>query len=167
MYTVCPSHLVLRTPGGPNCLTALFLGKADIMTQQCKRRILNDNFEPIWIRSPDFKYWIYSFSTPTQVAVQCRQAEKPSKFEPSYQVTLIGTGILPSSSSCYVHPEIFKLLPHSFGRTKLEQNSYQVTKRGQYFLFIFLFITYCRNWAGTRWQKYIIHLYISNSRNTI
>jgi hypothetical protein len=30
---------------------------------------------------------------------------------------LEGTGILPNSSSCYVHAENFKLLPHSLGKT--------------------------------------------------
>ncbi len=83
---------------------------------------MNDDFEPIWIRSPDFKYWIYSLSAPTQVTVQCREAEPPSNFEQSYQVTLKGTGVLPNSSSCYIHSETFKLLPHSFGRSEVTLN---------------------------------------------
>ena len=120
LYTVCPSDLVLRTPGGQNCLTALFLGKVDVMTQLCKRLVLNDDFEPTWIRSPDFKYWIYSLSKPVQVTVQCREAEPPSNFRPSYQTTLSGTGILPNFSSCYIHSETFKLLPHSFGKSEIK-----------------------------------------------
>jgi hypothetical protein len=58
LYVVCPSDLVLRTPGEPNCLTALFLGKVDIVPQMCKRLVLSDKFAPVWIRSPDFKYWM-------------------------------------------------------------------------------------------------------------
>jgi hypothetical protein len=69
-----------------------------------------------------FKYRIYSLSNPTQVTVQCREAESPSNFEPSYQATLSGTGILPNSSSCYIHSEVFKLLPHSFGRSEATLN---------------------------------------------
>ena len=119
IYTVCPSDLILRTAGRPNCIIALFLGKTDVMTQLCKRLILSDNSEPIWIRSPDFKYWIYSLSAPTQVTVQCREAEPPPNFEPSYQVTPKGTGVLQNSSACYVHSKTFKLLPHSFGRSEV------------------------------------------------
>ena len=54
LYTVCPPDLVLKTPGGPNCVIALFLGKADVMSRICRRLILNDDFESAWIRSPDF-----------------------------------------------------------------------------------------------------------------
>ena len=120
--TVCPSDSVLRTPSEPNCLVALFLGKVDVTTHLRKRLILEDNFEPVWIRSPDSQYRIYSLSNPTQVTVQCQGAELPSNFEPSYQVTLSGTGVLPNSSSCYIHSEIFKLLPHSFGRSEVTLN---------------------------------------------
>ena len=31
LYTVCPSDIVLRTAREQNCLTALFLGKMDIV----------------------------------------------------------------------------------------------------------------------------------------
>ena len=68
---------MLRTPNEPSCLAALFLGKADVMTHLCKRLILEDKFEPVWIRSPDSQYWIYSLSNPTQVTVQCGEAEPP------------------------------------------------------------------------------------------
>ena len=35
------------------------------------------------------------------------------------QITLQGTGILPNSSSCYIHAENFKILPHSLGRATI------------------------------------------------
>jgi len=34
---VCPSDMVLRTAGEPDCLIALFLGKTDIMLSKCRR----------------------------------------------------------------------------------------------------------------------------------
>jgi len=58
-YTVCPSDFVLRKPGQQSCLIALFFGKMDIVLRKCKRLILNEDFESIWIRSPDSKYWVY------------------------------------------------------------------------------------------------------------
>jgi hypothetical protein len=117
LYTVCPSDIVLRTAGESNCLIALFLGKAYIMFSKCKRLILHEMFEPIWIRSPDSSYWIYSLSMPERITMQCREAGSPSKVKQSYSVKIQGTGILPNSSSCYIHAEGFKLLPHSLGKT--------------------------------------------------
>jgi hypothetical protein len=117
LYTVCPSDMVLETAAEPDCLIALFLGKTEIMLAKCKRLILSDSFKPVWIRSPDSSYWIYSLSTPQRVTVQCQEVGSPPTTKLSYQVMLTGTGILPNSSSCYVHAESFKLLPHSLGKT--------------------------------------------------
>jgi hypothetical protein len=117
LYTVCPSDIVLRTAGEPNCLIALFLGKADIMFSKWKRLILHESFEPIWIRSPDSNYWIYSLSTPQRITMQCQETGSPSNSKQSYSVIIQGTGILPNLSSCYIYAEGFKLLPHSLGKT--------------------------------------------------
>jgi hypothetical protein len=54
LYTVCPVDMMLKTAGGPNCLTTLFLGKTDIALTKCKRLIISESFEPVWIRSPVF-----------------------------------------------------------------------------------------------------------------
>jgi hypothetical protein len=56
LYTVCPSDMVLRTATESNCLIALFLGKTDVIFSTCKRLVLNETFEPVWIRSPDASY---------------------------------------------------------------------------------------------------------------
>ena len=77
---------------------------------------MNETFEPIWIRSPDARYWIYSLNSPQQVTVQCQEVGSPPTAKTSYQLLLQGTGILPNPS-CYIHAESFKLLPHSLGRT--------------------------------------------------
>jgi hypothetical protein len=118
LCTVCPADMTLKTAGEPNCLTALFLGKTDIALTKCKGLII-ESFEPVWIRSPDFSYWIYSLSTPQRVTVQCQEIGSPPNFERNQQLVLRGTGILPNSSSCYIHAEKFKLLPHSMGRTTI------------------------------------------------
>jgi hypothetical protein len=49
LYTVCPSDMMLKTAGEPNCLTALFLSKMDIKLSKCKRLVINETFEPVWI----------------------------------------------------------------------------------------------------------------------
>jgi len=117
LYNVCPSEMMLKTAGEPNCLTVLFLGSTDIMLSWCKWLILNETFEPIWVRSPDASYWIYSLIVPQQVTVQCQEIGSPPTTKSSYQILLEGTGILLNSSSCYIHAKNFKLLPHSLGRT--------------------------------------------------
>ena len=117
LYTVYPSDLVLKTAGEQNCLIALFLGKVDTIRKRCKRLMLNESLEHIWIRSPDSSYWINSLSSPQHITVQCQEVGSPQTSKPSYQITLEGTGVLPNSSSCYIHAEDFKVLPHSLGKT--------------------------------------------------
>jgi hypothetical protein len=117
LYTVCPSDMVLRTAGEQSCLIALFLGKMDVVIKRCKRLVLNELFEPIWIRSPDYSYRMYSFYAPQQITVHCLEIGSPPNPKASYQTTIEGTGILPNSSSCYIRAENFKLLPHSLGKT--------------------------------------------------
>jgi len=117
LYTVCPSDMMLKTASEPNCLIALFLGKTDIIFEKCKRVIINDTFDPIWICSPDASYWIYGLSSPQRVTVQCHTIGSPPTEESNSPLVLEWTGILPNSSSCYVYAEKFKLLPHSLGKT--------------------------------------------------
>jgi len=117
LYTVCPADMMLKSAGEPNCLTALFLGKTEVAFTKCKGLVLYEHFEPIWIRSPDFSYWTYSLSAPQRITVQCQKIGSPPQVKTSQQLLLNGTGILLNSSSCYVHAENFKLLPHSVGRT--------------------------------------------------
>jgi hypothetical protein len=62
-YAIYPSNMVLRKSHEANCLIALFTGKAKVAMTKCKRILLED-FEPIWIRSPDAKYWVYSLKNP-------------------------------------------------------------------------------------------------------
>jgi hypothetical protein len=77
IYTVCPSDVVLMAAGEQHCLIALFLGKEDIAFRKCKRLVMNDSFEPIWIRSPDYSYWIYNLNSPQRITVQCHETGSP------------------------------------------------------------------------------------------
>ena len=122
LYTVCPSDMVLKTAGEPDCLIALFLGKTDVMLSKCKRLIINETFAPVWIRSPDASYWIYSLGTSQRVTVQCQEIGSPPTTRLNSQLLIEGTGILPNSSSCSIHAETFKLLPPSLGKTTININ---------------------------------------------
>jgi len=79
LCTVCSVDMVLRNAGEKSCLTALFLGKSDIVLSVCKRLVLNGTFEPIWLRSSNSSYWMYT--APQQVTVRCQGAGSPSNTE--------------------------------------------------------------------------------------
>jgi hypothetical protein len=90
------------------------------MFSTCKRFVINETFEPVWVLSPNASYWIYSLSAPQRVTVQCQETGSLPNFMLNSQMQLEGTGMLPKSSSCYVYAdEGLKLLPHSIGRTTL------------------------------------------------
>jgi len=52
--------MMLKTAVEPDSLIALFWGKMDIAFSKCERLVINETFEPVWIRSPDASYWIYN-----------------------------------------------------------------------------------------------------------
>ena len=51
--------------------------------------------------------------------MQCQEVGSPQTPKPSYKIKLEGTGVSSNSSSCYIHAETFKLLPHSLGKTTI------------------------------------------------
>ena len=110
-------YMLLNVNREPNCLIALFLGKADVMRSKFKRLILDGTFEPVWIRTPDATTWICSLSTPEWVTVQCQKTGSPPTTNMSYGMQLERTGDLSNLSSCYIYAENFKLLPHSLGKS--------------------------------------------------
>jgi hypothetical protein len=118
--------MVLKTAGEQKCLIALFLGKINIALKKCKRLFLNESFEPVWIKSPDFSCWIYILGNPQQVTVQCQKVGFSQASKSSHQMMLEGTGVLPNSSFCYIHAENFKLLPHSLGETTVDFNKIHI-----------------------------------------
>jgi hypothetical protein len=125
-YTICPSNIVLRKSSHENCLIALFTGKTDVALRRCRRVIIED-FEPVWIRSPDAKYWVYSLKEPPHITLKCRPLDgSPHEEDRTIEQTLTNTGVLMNSSTCYVYAETFKLLPHSLGRTLAGLNKAQI-----------------------------------------
>ena len=116
-YTICPSNMVLRKSSKENCLIALFTGKTEVAMRKCKRTLLKE-FEPIWIRSPDAKYWVYSLEKSTHITLKCRPlGGSPLDEDETTDIWLSGNGVLLNTSTCYIYAENFKLLPHSLGRT--------------------------------------------------
>jgi hypothetical protein len=120
LYRVCPTDMMLKRAGEQDCLIALFLGKTKVIHTKCKRLLLNEPFDPVWIRSPDSHYWVYSLSSPQQVTVHCQEIGPLRTIKRNYQMMTEGTGIIANASSCYVHADDFKLLPHSRGKTTVD-----------------------------------------------
>ena len=57
--------------------------------------------------------------TPQRITIQCQEPGSLPKPKSSSQILIEGTAVLPNSSSCYVHAEAFKLMPHSSGQTEV------------------------------------------------
>ena len=110
-------YMLLNVNREPNCLIALFFGKADVMRSKFKRLILDGTFEPVWIRWPDATSSIYNLSTPQWVTVQRQKTGSPPTAKMNYRMQLERTGVLSNLSSCYIYAENFKLLPHSLGKS--------------------------------------------------
>jgi hypothetical protein len=80
--------------------------------------VILEDFEPVWIRSLDAKYGIYSLKEPTYVTLKFKPLGGfPLEDDKPAELLLAGTGVLQNTSICYVYAETFKLLPHSLGRT--------------------------------------------------
>jgi hypothetical protein len=99
-YTICPSNMVLRKSSEEKCVIALFTGKSEVAFIKCKS-VLLENFEPVWIRSPDAKYWVYSLKKPTHITLKCRPLGGfPLGDDEAADVWLFGNGVLPNTSTC-------------------------------------------------------------------
>ncbi|PNF31232.1 hypothetical protein B7P43_G14084 [Cryptotermes secundus] len=119
-YTICPSNMVLRKSNEENCLIALFTGKTEVAMKK-SRRVLLREFVPVWIRSPDAKYWVYSKEKSTHITLKCRPlGGSPLDEDETADIWLNGYGILPNTSTWYA--ETFKLLPLSLGRSVVGLN---------------------------------------------
>ncbi|PNF38200.1 hypothetical protein B7P43_G13468 [Cryptotermes secundus] len=116
-YTICPSNKVLRKSSEENCSIALFTEKTEVAMKKCRRVLLRE-FEPVWIRSPDAKHWVYGLEKSTHITLKCRPlGGSPLDEDETADIWLNGNGVLPNTSTCYMYAEAFKLLPHSLGRT--------------------------------------------------
>jgi hypothetical protein len=118
-FTVCPTYMLKRA-GEPDCFIALFLGKTEAIHTKCKRLLLNEPFDPVCVRSPDSHYWVYSLSSPQRVTAQCQEAGSLPTTKANYQIMIEGTGTIVNASSCYVHANNFKLLPHPRAKTTVD-----------------------------------------------
>jgi hypothetical protein len=92
--------MVLGKSGEENCLIALFTGRAEVALRKSKRELLRD-FEPVWIRSPDARYWVYSLKNQTHTTLKSRPPSlSPLEDDETADIWLFGNDVLPNTSTC-------------------------------------------------------------------
>lgn len=107
--TVCPPTTPVYSKRTPSCEMALFLNDTDLVQSECKWTVIQPNFKPILHKSPNMNFWIYSVSSRTKVTQQCAQGLNSETVVTDFVIQ--GTGILENKGHCYIHSDLFKLLP--------------------------------------------------------
>ena len=101
---ICPADKPIYGRNVLTCESSLYFQRDEARTL-CNRRILPQNFAPMFIRhSHD---WIYSFSSKQQVNLKCRQNATWITSTWSLQ----GSGILRNAGACLVTGQNFQLYP--------------------------------------------------------
>lgn len=109
---ICPADKPIYGRSILTCESSLYFQRDEARTL-CTRRILPQNFAPIFIRhSHD---WIYSFSGKQQVNLKCRHNATWTTSTWSLQ----GNGILHNASGCHVTGQNFQLYPATEGSSAL------------------------------------------------
>jgi len=107
---ICPTDKPIYGRNVLTCESSLYFQRDEARTL-CNRRILPQNFAPLFIRhSHD---WIYSFSSKQQVILKCRQNATWITSTWSLQ----GSGILHNASACRVTGQNFQLYPATEGHS--------------------------------------------------
>ena len=101
---ICPADKLIYGWNVLTCESSSYFQRDEARTL-CSRRILPQNFAPIFIRHSHA--WIYSFSGKQQVNLKCRRNATWITSTWSLQ----GSGILHNASACHVTGQDFQLYP--------------------------------------------------------
>ena len=108
---ICPADKPVYGRNVLTCESSLYFQRDEAWTL-CSRRILPQNFVPIFIRHSHA--WIYSFSGKQQVNLKCRRNATWMTSTWSLQ----GSGILYNASACHVTGQDLQLYPTTEGHSE-------------------------------------------------
>ena len=108
---ICPADKPIYGRNVLTCESSLYFQRDEARTL-CSRRILPQNFAPIFIRHSHA--WIYSFSGRQQANLKCRRNATWITSTWSLQ----GSGILYNASACHVTGQDFQLYPTTEGHSE-------------------------------------------------
>ena len=121
--TICEATFPFIHKNQATCVSALYFGQTDFAHKFCRKVILNEKFNPVWLQAKGFRpFWIYSLPSPTIVTKTC----KGNGTTQSFNIELSHTGILMDDIHCQFYSEAFILLPVSDGYTNVSLTSNQV-----------------------------------------
>jgi hypothetical protein len=121
--TICEATFPFIHKNQATCSSALYFGQTDFAYKLCRKLILNEKFNPVWIQAKGFHpFWIYSLPSATIVTKKC----KVNGTTQSSNIELSHTGILKEDINCQFYSEAFILLPVSDGYTNVSFTGSQV-----------------------------------------
>jgi hypothetical protein len=71
--TVCEATFPFIHKNQATCTSALYFGQIDLPHKFCRKFILNEKFNPVWLQAKGFHpFWIYSLPSPIIVTKKCK-----------------------------------------------------------------------------------------------
>jgi len=80
----------------------------------CRRQLIYDHQAPIFQKFGTV--WVYYFSTPHSVTLQCRNVSEQT----SYNEFLFGAGLLHNTANCYISSDEIQVFPELHGETQVK-----------------------------------------------
>jgi hypothetical protein len=106
-----------------SCSSALYFGQKTFIHQNCRKVILGENFNPVWIYVKGvYPFWIYSMPSAITVTKSCRSNGTTR----SSTMYLSHTDNLMEDTHCQMYSEAFILLPVSDVMTNVTITTTQV-----------------------------------------
>jgi hypothetical protein len=116
LFAICEATFPFIHKTRASCSSALYFGQAEFAHQNCRKFILQENFNPVWLHVKGIHpFWIYSLPSTIVVTKSC----KINGTTQGSTLKLSHTGTLTEDTHCQFYSEAFVLLPVSDGYTNV------------------------------------------------
>jgi hypothetical protein len=123
LFAICEATFPFIHKTRASCSSAFYFGQVEFAHQNCRKIILRENFNPVWLHVKGIHpFWIYSLPSTIVVTKSC----KTNRTTQSSTLTLSNTGTLTEDTHCQFYSEDFVLLPVSNGYTNVTITGSQV-----------------------------------------
>ena len=109
--TICPSNVPIFSAQTKTCEMSLYFQTSAIY-HLCRRQFIYDHQAPIF--QTFGTVWVYYFSTPHSVTLQCRNVSGQT----SYNELLFGAGLLHNTANCYISSDEIQSFQNSMAKHK-------------------------------------------------
>jgi hypothetical protein len=123
LFAICETTFPFIYKTRASCSSALYFGQAELAHENCRKFILKENCNPVWLQAKGiYPFWIYSLPSPTVVTKKCKENGTTQ----SSTLRLSHTGTLTEDAHCQFYSEAFVLLPVSDEYTNMTITDSQV-----------------------------------------